>query len=276
MSRSAVWALTLAVAGCIAPSAPTAATRAAATPPAPPAVAPVARRCGWPDGARAAVSLTYDDAMPSQLLYAVPVLERYSLKATFFLSGSHMASFARLTASGHELGSHTVTHPCNAELAKLSLSDMGKELDAGISAVHALGASGKLTFAYPCGQTRVAGAQSYVPLVEQRFRAARGVTPAVVEPSRVDLFDVPALFPADGSDGTELLAFVERAVQSGGWAVVGVHGVSEAGEYLQLSQAAHDRLLEHLADNRREIWTAPFGRVADAVAACRALPPAAP
>lgn len=110
--------------------------------------------------------------MASQLRYALPVLERHGLKATFFLSGKNLAEFSPLTKAGHELGSHTVTHPCNAELASLSLDEMGAELDTSISDVHALGASGKLTFAYPCGQTRLARSESYIPLVKQRYRAA--------------------------------------------------------------------------------------------------------
>lgn len=207
--------------------------------------------------------------MASQLRYAVPVLERHGLKATFFLSGKNLAEFAPLAKAGHELGSHTVTHPCNAELASLSLGEMSAELDASIADVHALGQSGKLTFAYPCGQTRLARSESYVPLVQQRYRAARGVAAAVAEPSSVDLFSVPALFPPSSSDGTDLLAFVERAVSSGGWAVIGMHGVSEAGEYLQLAQPAHDKLLAYLAEHASSIYTAPFGTVAEVVAACQ-------
>jgi peptidoglycan/xylan/chitin deacetylase (PgdA/CDA1 family) len=213
--------------------------------------------------------LTYDDALASQLRYAVPVLDRYDLKATFFLSGRDPSAFAPLARSGHELGSHTVTHPCNAELAALGPEEMASELDASIAAVHALGEAGKLTFAYPCGQTLMAGSESYVPIVEQRYRAARGVTAAVAEPAKVDLFAVPALFPASSSDGSEVIAFVERAVSSGGWAVIGVHGVSEAGEYLQWAQPAHDKVLAYLAEHASTIYTAPFGTVADVVSACQ-------
>ena len=39
----------------------------------------------WPDGAKAAVSLSYDDAINSQLDNAIPALNRYGLKGTFNL-----------------------------------------------------------------------------------------------------------------------------------------------------------------------------------------------
>jgi peptidoglycan/xylan/chitin deacetylase (PgdA/CDA1 family) len=274
MIRRPGWVALATLAGCIAPppkAVPpgTAASPAGLNATTSPAVPSAAARCSWPAGARAAVSLTYDDALASQLRYAVPVLDRHGLKATFFLSGQNLSGFAPLAQAGHELASHTVTHPCNAELAALSPDEMASELDGSIAAVHALGTTGKLTFAYPCGQTRVAGSESYVPVVEQRYRAARGVAAVVAEPQSVDLFNVPALFPPTSSDGSDVVAFVERAVGSGGWAVIGMHGVSEAGEYLQLTQPAHDKLLAYLAEHASTIYTAPFGTVADVVAACQ-------
>ena len=277
-------ASTLLLSACVAPqpvaapasapvaalaSAPVAASTSTAKDPVPAGSADP--HCGWPNGARAAVSLTYDDGLLSQRKYALPVLDKAGIKATFFLSGGNLADFAPLAKSGHELASHTLKHPCNPGLAALSLTEMAGELDAGNAAVQALGVSGKLTFAYPCGQTNVKNAQSYVPLVKARFRAARGVTGVVADPKDVALFNVPALFPPSTSDGSDVLAFIQAAEQSHGWAVLGIHGVSQAGEYLQLSQPAHDKIVAYLAEHAQTIWTAPFGAVADVVAKCRRL-----
>ena len=37
----------------------------------------------WPNGARAAVSLSYDDTLNSQLDNAAPVLDKHGIKASF-------------------------------------------------------------------------------------------------------------------------------------------------------------------------------------------------
>lgn len=216
------------------------------------------------------MSLTYDDALKSQLTYAVPILDHYGIKATFFLSGQDHAGFAGLTKQGHELASHTVRHPCGVDVARLTLDAMASELDAGMKAVEALGVTGKLSFAYPCGQMKVKNDESYEPLVQARFKAARAVAGIVAQPERVDLWRVPSLFPPTDSDGSDAIALFESAQQSHGWVVIGMHGVSAAGEYLQLSQAAHDKIVSYLAEHRAAVWTAPFGEVADAIAACRA------
>jgi peptidoglycan/xylan/chitin deacetylase (PgdA/CDA1 family) len=260
LRRAALLATAGSLASCIVAPPPAASSE--------PAKAPLAK-CAWPNGAKAAVSLTYDDGLGSQVQYAVPVLDRYDIKATFFLSGAHMDRFAPLANAGHELASHTIKHPCNAELAALDLTQMASELDASIAAVQALGPTGKLSFAYPCGQMQLKGMESYVPLVKARFVAARGVAGVVADPAHVDLFRVPALFPPTTSDGSDVIAFIEQAEQSGGWAVIGVHGVSEAGEYLQWSQPAHDQVVAYLAEHRQRLWTAPFASVASSIAACR-------
>lgn len=266
MRGASAASVALLAAACVAPGG---ASWSSSTAKAPATVAAPKVQCAWPHGAQAAVSLTYDDALSSQLEFAVPALDAAGLKATFFLSGGNIAAFAKLAGSGHELASHTLHHPCNADLAALDAASMASELDAGDAAVKALGVTGKLTFAYPCGQPRMKNSESYVPLVEQRFRAARGVAPSFADPASVDLFNVPALFPPPTSDGTDVLELVQRAEANHGWAVIGVHGVTEAGEYLQLQKATHEKIIAYLGQHEQTLWTAPFGVVVDAVRACR-------
>src|SRR5690606_39633949 len=40
----------------------------------------------WPEGRKAAVSLAYDDALDSQLDIAIPALDRYGFKGSFYLT----------------------------------------------------------------------------------------------------------------------------------------------------------------------------------------------
>ena len=38
----------------------------------------------WPNGARAALCLSYDDGLPSHISTVLPILKRYHFKATFY------------------------------------------------------------------------------------------------------------------------------------------------------------------------------------------------
>jgi peptidoglycan-N-acetylglucosamine deacetylase len=238
-------------------------------------------RFRWPQGARAAVSLTYDDAVPSQRI-AAGELQRLGLRGTFFLTGTapdlrrERDAWRRVLAAGHELASHTMHHPCDCShdwvprgyaTQDYDLSRMAAELDETLELLTALGAPAPYTFAYPCGETRIGkGKESYVDLVSERFLAARGVEPKVADPMRDPLSLVPA---CDGAKSPEeLIAWVERAAAEGGWLVLLFHGVG--GDHLPVERAAHATLAEHLARNEGRIWTERFGTVAAHVQAARA------
>jgi sialate O-acetylesterase len=69
-----------------------------------------------------AVVLTYDDALNVHLDNAAPLLDSLGLKATFYLSGysgtlnKRTDEWRKLASNGHELGNHTLFHPCSGSL----------------------------------------------------------------------------------------------------------------------------------------------------------------
>src|SRR5437016_1452750 len=93
----------------------------------------------WPGGARAAVSLSFDDARPSQAERGIPLLDRLGMRATFFVSPERVldpAPWKRAAQAGHEIGNHSMTHPCSGNfpwsrdnaLEDYTLERMEKEL----------------------------------------------------------------------------------------------------------------------------------------------------
>src|SRR5436309_3602498 len=143
----------------------------------------------WPDGKRAAVSLSFDDARLSQVDTGLPLFRKLGVRVTFFVQSAHvperLAGWKQAVADGHEIGNHTVTHPCTGNfpwarqnaLEEFTLARMEKEILGANAAIReSLGVTPR-TFAYPCGQTfvgRGADAKSYVPLVAKHFLAGRG------------------------------------------------------------------------------------------------------
>jgi len=69
-------------------------------------------------GKKAAVVLTYDDALNAHLDNAIPLLDSLGLKGTFYLtafapgSKNRISDWRTTAANGHELGNHTLYHPC--------------------------------------------------------------------------------------------------------------------------------------------------------------------
>ena len=78
-----------------------------------------AQKVQLPKGKKAAIVLTYDDGLHSQLEHVVPILDKYKIKATFFLWAGMVQEedipvWRKVSKKGHELGNHSLYHPCNA------------------------------------------------------------------------------------------------------------------------------------------------------------------
>ena len=230
---------------------------------------PAAAGTNWPNGAKAAVVLTYDDALDFQLDHAVPVLDAAGFKATFFLTGLTRAAVPRwraVAAEGHELGNHTIFHPCAASgdftdrrytSEAYTPASMLREIEQQNVFLTALDGKPTHGFATPCGQT-MAGGQDYI----EPLRAAKLVTyvrgvytspeDLRADVGRIDPMHVPSRGFPEGVTGAQLIDFAKEAEAGGGMAVYLFHGV--AGEYLQVSDAAHRERIAWLAAHRGEVW----------------------
>jgi len=234
------------------------------------------KRANWYAGrAKAAVSITFDDAHPSQLDLGIPVLDRHGLRATFYVLPKRAAKRAdgwlRVVATGHEIGNHTMTHPCGVNhissrenpLESLTIDAVERDIGEADDEIVALLGVRPRTFAYPCGHTAVGRGEqkaSYVPVVARRFIAGRGYrSDTANDPSVCDLAVVDA-FHVDGMDADALLELVDRGVEQERWTVLVCHEVGEAGP-LGIAEDALDALCRSLAGDRR-VWVAPVADVA--------------
>jgi peptidoglycan/xylan/chitin deacetylase (PgdA/CDA1 family) len=223
----------------------------------------------WPGGHRAAVSLSFDDARESQLDVGVPVFAETRTKVTFYLTASNLgdraADWKKAAAAGHELGNHSMAHPCSGNfewsraraLEDFSVDRMRGELTDANRAIEA--ATGVLprTFAYPCGQTFVGRGRavvSYVPLVSELFLAGRlWLSEAPNDPGYVDLAQITG-YPMDDVDFSELEPVVRDAIARGQWLVLAGHDIG-ATQGRQVTRVAMVRALtRYLQQPDRRVW----------------------
>ena len=71
----------------------------------------------WPEGKKMALSLSFDDARTTNPTLGTAVLDKYDVKATFFLVPSavrnKIGDWKKAVASGHEMANHSLNHPCS-------------------------------------------------------------------------------------------------------------------------------------------------------------------
>jgi peptidoglycan/xylan/chitin deacetylase (PgdA/CDA1 family) len=243
----------------------------------------------WPDGAKAAVALTYDDGLDVHLDHVVPDLEAAHLRGTFYVPGyseslsKRMEEWRAVARSGHELGNHTLFHPClrradgrerafvvpERDLGNYTVRRIADEIRVMNALLLAVDGLNARTLAYTCGD-EIAGGVSYVDAIRPLFRAARAYKDgyrALADPRTLDLHRVPSWALKDNT-ATEMTAWVEEAMPSGALAVFTFHGVG-GGHDINVAREEHRKFLSWLDANRSRVWTAPFLRVMEHVTAER-------
>jgi peptidoglycan/xylan/chitin deacetylase (PgdA/CDA1 family) len=222
----------------------------------------------WPGGKRAAVSLTFDDARLSQIDTGLALLDKYGVRATFYVSPSNLEKrlegWRKAVASGHEIGNHTKSHPCTGNYAfalqnaleGYTLRMMERELDDANADTQRLLGVKPVTFAYPCGQKFVGRGRevrSYVPLVAERFIVGRGyLDEAANDPAFCDLPQATGT-GFDSMDFEQIKKLVSQAREEGRWLILVGHEIGEPA-FQTTDASALEALCKYARDPSNGLW----------------------
>lgn len=226
------------------------------------------KQFSWPQGKKVAVSITFDDARLSQQDVAIPILNRYNVKATFYVSPGNMEyrllEWEKIVTDGHEIGNHTMTHPCsgnfsfarNNALEDYTLERMEEDILSANEIIKKKLGVLPSTFAYPCGQKFVGrgiNTKSYVPLIAKHFIVGRSAFDEVHnDPSFVDLAQAAAM-DIDSASFERIKSLIERALMEGGWLILFGHEIGVGGGQTILADTL-EKLCQYTQDPANEIW----------------------
>ncbi len=240
----------------------------------------------WPEGKKMAISLSFDDARLSQIDKGIPVLDKYKVKGTFYLSPDAMLQrvdgWKTAVKNGHDIGNHSLVHPCTGNflwarekaLEDYSLIDMGNELDSASRSIElALGVR-PVSFAYPCGQTYVQSGlktQSYVPLISARFATGRTwLDEGPNDPAFCDLAQLTGM-ELDGKSFKEIKVLIDKAKENGSWLILAGHEMDEGGVQTSILSTI-DSICQYAMDPANGIWIDHVQHVGDYVREKRGIP----
>jgi peptidoglycan-N-acetylglucosamine deacetylase len=241
---------------------------------------PPASSFSWPEGIECALSLTFDDAKPSQVDRGLPLLDEYGAKAAFYVVPDAAAKDADAwrcaVANGHEIGNHTLTHPCsgntifmrNNALEDYTLDRIAEEIDGAQRAIEDLLGVAPRTFAYPCGHTTVGrgtDTRSYIPLVATRFLAGRGWRE--LRHNCPEFCDLAHLYcvPIDQQPFGEAKRLIDDARSRGGWLILASHHVGHRADWQMTLEATLRGICEYAREPDNGIWLDTVARVAQYV-----------
>jgi sialate O-acetylesterase len=229
-------------------------------------------------GKKCAVVITYDDAYDQQLDNAATLLDSLGLKATFYITAysrsmqTRLDDWKKLAQHGHELGNHTLFHPCDNSdgtrnflapeyyLNKYTVKRMVDETRMTNLFLQALDGKTKRTFAYTCGDMKI-GDSNFINPMRGDFLAARAVRNEMHKIGEIDLYNVDC-YMVNNHTGAQMIEWVKKAVETNSLLVFLFHGVG-GGNSLDVSLPAHRELLTYLKANEKDIMIAPMVEVAE-------------
>jgi peptidoglycan-N-acetylglucosamine deacetylase len=222
----------------------------------------------WSAGKRVAVSLSFDDARLSQIDKGLDLLRPTGVKVTFYVSPDNvmkrLESWKRAMANGHEIGNHTLTHPCSGNLAwsfqnpleNYTVEQMTQQIDEANTEIQRLLGVRIATFAYPCGQKFVGRGQavkSYVPLVAERFLVGRGWNDDYTNnPAFCDLAQAGGTV-FDDMDYIEMVELISKAAEQGRWVIFVGHEIGGKAPFTT-DATALAALCRYLQDPAQGVW----------------------
>jgi sialate O-acetylesterase len=230
-------------------------------------------------GKKCAVVLTYDDAIDQHLDNAIPVLDSLGLKATFYVTAfsasmqTRLNDWKKLASNRHELGNHTLFHPCiggtgrewvskQNDLKNYSVRRMENEVRMTNLFLQALDGKTKRTFAFTCGDMKIDDSL-FINGMKNDFVAARAVRNEIHKINEIDLYNVDC-YMVNNHSFEQMKEWVDKAIQTNSLLVILFHGVG-GGNSLDVSLQAHRDILKYIKQNQKDIYVAPMVEVADHV-----------
>ena len=239
----------------------------------------------YPNKAKNAVSITFDDARHSQVDTGLVLLNKYQIKATFYVSPfnvkERVEKWQMAVKTGHEIANHTASHLCTGNfewlrelgvsLEQFTLKEMEQDILKGQDYIKATLNVTPTAFAYPCGNTfvgRGANTKSYVPLIAKHFKTGRTwLDETANNPNFTDFSQLTSL-PIDGLTFEEIQKTIEQHRTNNSWIILAGHDIGKRDQYTTGTDAL-EQLIVYLQDPKNGFWLDTVSNVADYVEANR-------
>ena len=197
----------------------------------------------------AAVSLTFDDGTLEQYLHAVPALDKYGLKGTFFVNGHNIhetqpsysncltyAAVKDMSDRGHEVSNHTFNH---VKVTTIPIDSFRIELARNDSAIQVWTGKRPVTFSFP-NNSRTQ------ELIDIAMKGRVGVR----------TFEKGFGQSKNHSSYDSMVSWTKDIIDEHDWGVMMFHGIESGYDYWDEPEQFYG-FLEYLNKNE-DVWTATF------------------
>jgi peptidoglycan/xylan/chitin deacetylase (PgdA/CDA1 family) len=236
-----------------------------------------------PGHRRVIVSLCYDDGLPCHHEQVAPLLEQHGMRASFY---PHLqsrvleqaAEWKRVAAAGHEIGNHTIFHPCYDQkwldrtyhLKHYTPQRWRDEVKVANAVLNLIDGCRRRTYGNTCHDNHLGEGEKMVAietLAADLFVAARGEhTRRPVEMTNINWYNLGNK-GIDGCGFADVRDEITSLANEGGWILYTMHSVGSRDHTLHIDEQQHRQLITWLAEQQHWIWTAPVRTVAETLRA---------
>ena len=227
----------------------------------------------WYNNKKAAVSLTLDDGIAGQYKVALPLLNQYGYKATFFVTVKIINDqkiswdLVRQAANdGHEIANHALTHPhfINIPLDTIAYESIrsNKLLDEYVPSQKVI------THAYPFGEGGgdTEKDRGIRKTVSHYFIGARATKNKPYPYNKYDFaadnddyYNVNSQMITDSASFVNFGKDLDETIAIGGWYSPTYHGVADG--WIITPEGVFKKHLNELDKRKADLWVAPFKNV---------------
>lgn len=219
------------------------------------------------------LTITFDDGWESTYSNGLPLMQKYGITSTQYLLGEEFENITYLSINqvkdlqkhGHEVASHTMTHP---NLTELNDKELYKEItESKNSLTKKFGPIDD--FASPLGAQN----EKTINSIKQSYRSQRNTEadPKIAGPEDVNTaqnfnqYNIIAYTVRDTTTDEELENLINYAIDHNAWVVLTYHQIDYSDSYYAITPEAFERQLQLIWD--MDIRTATMDQFLD-----RALP----
>ncbi len=194
------------------------------------------------------VSFTFDDAPDSVLEVGLPLLEKYHIPATLYISTRNMtrpgymdcdAIKEAINGHGWELGAHTHTH---ARLTTLTDAEIEGEIEVSKEEFAKCGFSEPKHFASPFG----AYDDRVLKILMSHYESHRTAWPIGKNTLEPDLSRLASYYLVKNTTMEEIVKVLDDLQLTGGWVILQMHHVFPKGS--QVTEEYGTTLLEDIIE----------------------------
>lgn len=218
------------------------------------------------------ITVTFDDGWESVYTDALPILQRDGIPTTQFIIAGNFDDPGYLSydqvkslhAAGHEIGSHTMSHP---DLTKISDSQLVQELANSQATLNTIQPN-VVDFAIPYGSVN----DHSLAYVKRYYRSARGsdgektFDPAlsINTKANFDRYNIGAFSVTRDTSLATLKSYIDYTIAHNGWLVLAYHQINDdTKDNYGVSEEDFKQQMDMIS--KMNIRIAPEGAVLDAV-----------